>query len=133
MKTSKVLGLLSAGALAIWFAGCSSAKSSSPQPQSLPAMQMTPAAAGACEINAVKMCTEVGPTTPAEKTPLATSYPMSNMPDSVEFQIPAGQAVKLMCYYDPQHKAVLRGDATPESPLTENSVQYLKKQHFCMN
>jgi hypothetical protein len=55
------------------------------------------------------------------------------MPDSVEFQIPAGQAIRLMCYYDPQHKSVLRGDATPESALTENSVEYLKKQHFCLN
>ncbi|HYL57959.1 MAG TPA: hypothetical protein VEU51_03740 [Candidatus Acidoferrales bacterium] len=132
MKTSRTFGL-AAGALAICFAGCSSAKSA-PPPTGLAAMQMTPAAAGACEINAVKMCTEVSPpTAPSEKVPLATSYPMSNMPDSVEFQIPAGQAVKLMCYYDPQHKSVLRGDATPESPLTEISVQYLKKQHFCMN
>ncbi len=132
MKTSKALGLLSAGAIAIWLAGCSSAKSSAP-PAGVAAMQMTPAATGACAINAVKMCNEVGTATPSEKVPLATSYPMSNMPDSVEFQIPAGQAIKLMCYYDPQHKSVLRGDATPESTLTENSVQYLKKQHFCLN
>ena len=125
-----------AAAVAIWIAGCSSSKS--PAPASGPAtMQMTPAAAGSCEINAVKMCSEVGAATPASaaraNVPTASSYATQNMPDSVEFQIPAGQAIRLMCYYDPQHKSVLRGDATPEAALTENSVEYLKKQHFCLN
>ena len=134
MLNRKAWSLLLAAAVAIWVAGCSSSKA----PASGPAtMQMTPAAAGSCEINAVKMCTEVGGAIPASATranvPMASSYPTQNMPDSVEFQIPAGQAIKLMCYYDPQHKSVLRGDATPESALTENSIEYLKKQHFCLN
>jgi len=55
------------------------------------------------------------------------------MPTSVEFQIPAGQAIKLMCYYDPQGKSVYRADATPEAALTDNSVEYMKKQGFCTN
>ena len=56
-----------------------------------------------------------------------SSYGPPNMPDSIEFQIPAGQAIKLMCYYDPQHTSVYRADATPDSPLTDNSVEYMKK------
>ena len=136
MLNRKALRLLLATAVTIWIAGCSSSKSPAPA-SGLATTQMTPAAAGSCEINAVKMCTEVGGATPASSArtnvPMASSYPTQNMPDSVEFQIPAGQAIKLMCYYDPQHKSVLRGDATPESALTENSVEYLKKQHFCLN
>ena len=55
------------------------------------------------------------------------------MPDSVDFQIPAGQNIKLMCYFDSQRSAVYKADATPESPLTDNSVDYMKKQGFCSN
>jgi hypothetical protein len=92
-------------------------------------MQMTPAAAGSCKIDAIKMCQEEGGGPPPASA--ATSYGPPNMPTSVEFQIPAGQAIKLMCYYEPQHNTVYRADATPEAALTENSVEYMKKQGFC--
>ena len=95
-------------------------------------MQMTPAAAGSCKIDAIKMCQEEGGSAPTEpKTTM--SYGPPNMPTSVEFQIPAGQAIKLMCYYEPQHNSVYRADATPEAALTENSVEYMKKQGFCVS
>ena len=95
-------------------------------------MKMTPAAAGACKIDAIKMCQEEGGSAPSPQQP-TTSYGPPNMPTSVEFQIPAGQAIKLMCYYDPQHNSVYKADATPDAALTENSVEYMKKQGFCAN
>ena len=49
----------------------------------------------------------------------------------IKLQIPAGQAIKLMCYYDQPHTAVVRADATPQSELTDNSVAYMKSQGFC--
>ena len=62
-----------------------------------------------------------------------TSYGPPNLPDSYEFQIPAGQNIKLMCYYDPQHASVYRADATPDAALTGNSVEYMKQRGFCAN
>jgi len=44
-----------------------------------------------------------------------------------------GQAIKLMCYYDPQHTSVYRADATAQSALTANSVEYMKQRGFCIN
>ncbi|HYK64141.1 MAG TPA: hypothetical protein VEY94_04285 [Patescibacteria group bacterium] len=120
-------------------ASCSSNETQAP-PQATPppdvskmiGMQVTPAAAGACKIDAIKMCQETGGSAPAPP-PSTMSYGPPNMPTSVEFQIPAGQAIKLMCYYDPQGKSVYRADATPEAALTDNSVEYMKKQGFCTN
>lgn len=125
-------------AIAIWSAACSS--KTEPPRQGLASMQISPAPAGSCQIDAIKMCQA---TTGSEKAakpesasanmPMAGSYGPPNMPDSVEFQIPAGQAIKLMCYFDPQHSSVYRADATPEAALTDNSVDYMKKQGFCSN
>ena len=123
-------------AIAIIIASCSSKETQAP-PQvpdvsSMAGMSMTPAAAGACKIDAIKMCQQEGGSAPPP-APSLTSYGPPNMPTSVEFQIPAGQAIKLMCYYDPQHSSVYRADATPEAALTENSVEYMKKQGFCVS
>jgi hypothetical protein len=123
-------------ALAIWSAGCSS-KAEQPPAQGPAGMQMSTAPAGSCQIDAVKMCqaTGGGSQTAAQPAgaPMAGAYGPSNMPESVEFQIPAGQNIKLMCYYDSQRSAVYKADATPESALTDNSVDYMKKQGFCSN
>lgn len=100
-------------------------------------MQLSRAAAGSCEIDAVKMCQETEGTSAQTQrpatVPMASPYVAPNAPDSIEFQIPLGQAIKLMCYYDPQHKSVYRADASTDSALITNSVEYLKKQGFCMN
>ena len=117
-------------------ASCSSTETQAP-PQapdvsSMTGIQVTPAAAGACKIDAIKMCQETGGSA-TPPPPSTMTYGPPNMPTSVEFQIPAGQAIKLMCYYDPQGKSVYRADATPEAALTENSVEYMKKQGFCTN
>ena len=123
-------------AIAIWTAGCSSNKGPAPGME-LASMQMSPAPAGACQIDAVKMCQATDGTTASAQTassaPMPSSYGPPNMPDSVDFQIPAGQLIKLMCYYDPQHTSLYRANATPESALTGNSVDYMKKQGFCTN
>ena|ERR1700674_4427802 len=142
MRTSrnrKLIGLSSLAiivAIAIWSAGCSS-KTEQPPAQGPASMQMSTAPAGSCQIDAVKMCQATGggsqsAAQPAS-APMAGSYGPSNMPESVEFQIPAGQNIKLMCYYDSQHSSVYKADATPESALTDNSVDYMKKQGFCSN
>ncbi len=100
-------------------------------------MRLSPAAVGSCQIDAVKMCQVTEGSTAASSSkpataPMPSSYGPPNMPDSVEFQIPAGQAIKLMCYFDPQHTSVYRADATPESALTGNSVEYMQKRGFCI-
>jgi hypothetical protein len=75
----------------------------------------------------------IASTTPSSQPATTSSYGPSNMPESIDFQIPAGQTIKLMCYYDPQHSSVYRADATPQSALTGNSVEYMKKQGFCVS
>lgn len=83
----------------------------------------------------MKMCVATGggtaaPSSAPNNAEQATDASAS-MPDSIEFQIPAGQAIKLMCYYDPQHRSITRADGAAESPLTNNSVEYLNAQGFC--
>ncbi|MFZ2061888.1 MAG: hypothetical protein WAU82_12810 [Candidatus Binatus sp.] len=124
--------------IATCIASCSS-KQERPTPpgMDLASMQMKPAAPGSCRIDAIKMCQAVGGTAAPQTEQKATipmpSYGPPSLPDSIEFQIPAGQNIKLMCYYDPQHTSVYRADATPDAALTENSVEYMKKQGFCAN
>jgi hypothetical protein len=138
MMTKSTVMLTVLLTIATCAASCSS-KSDQPPGMDLASMQMSsmqmsPAPAGACQIDAVKMCqAEGGSSAPAAQkaTMPMSSYGPPNMPDSIEFQIPAGQTIKLMCYYDPQHTSVYRADATPQSALTGNSVEYMKKQGFC--
>jgi len=105
----------------------------------LTSVQLSPAPAGSCEIDAVKMCQVTGglsapaKSSPPATMPVASSSGAPNPPESVEFQIPLGQAIQLMCYYDSQHSSVYRADATAESALTVNSVEYMKQQGFCIN
>ena len=117
-------------------ASCSSKEEQAPQ-VNLPSMPLTSAAPSSCRIDAIKMCQTEGGSAPppAEQkaiTPMAT-YGPPNLPDSIEFQIPAGQNIKLMCYFDSQHTSVYRADATPEAALTTNSVEYMKKRGFCVS
>jgi hypothetical protein len=130
-----IAGLAILAAIATSIASCSS-KQDQPPGMDLARMQIPPAAVGSCQIDAVKMCQAEGGTAPPQVEQKATmpmqSYGPPNLPDSIEFQIPAGQAIKLMCYYDPQHNSVYRADATPDTPLTGNSVEYMKKQGFCV-
>ncbi len=135
MEKHYILRLAGAAALtlAICTASCSS-KNAQPPGMDLASMQISPATAGSCEIDAVKMCqAEGGSAAPSPQPSMMGSYGSPNAPESIEFQIPAGQAIKLMCYYDPQHNSVYRADATAQSPLTGNSVEYMKKQGFCTN
>ena len=134
----KLTGLWMIAAIAIWSAGCSS-KTETTGSGGGPIIggPVSTAAAGSCQIDAVKMCqaTGGGSQTAAQSAsaPMAGSYGPSNLPESVEFQIPAGQNIKLMCYYDSQHSSVYKADATPDSALTDSSVDYMKKQGFCSN
>ena len=124
------------GAAALWVAACSS-KKDLPPAAGLPATMTAPADPGSCSIDAFRMCDATGgdhsssSPQPASSNMPPSYYAPPSSPDTVEFQIPAGQAIKLMCYYDPQHKSVIRADATPETTLTAHSVEYLKSQKFC--
>src|SRR5712664_21324 len=135
-KLTRLSSLAIVMAITIWSVSCSSKSAPAPA-QGLASVQMSTAPAGSCQIDAVKMCqaTGGGSQTGAQSAsaPMAGSYGPSNLPESVEFQIPAGQSIKLMCYYDSQHSAVYKADATPDAALTDNSVDYMKKQGFCSN
>ena len=136
MRMGRIAGALTIlTMIATCTASCSS-KSEQPPGMNLTSMQMSPAAPGSCQIDAVKMCQAEGgnaaPQAEQKAAPPMTSYGPPNMPDSIEFQIPAGQNIKLMCYYDPQHTTVYRADATPDTPLTNNAVEYMKGQGFCV-
>ena len=133
----KIAGALSIlVAIATCAASCSSKQEQVPG-MNIPSMQISPAAPGSCQIDAIKMCQAEGGTAASQKEQQSAapmpSYGPSNQPDSIEFQIPAGQTIKLMCYYDPQHASVYRADATPDSALTTNSVEYMKKRGFCVS
>ena len=118
-------------ALAVSIAGCASHKG--PDATRFPAITLAPA--GSCEIDAMRMCVATGGATAAPSSsadnPGQAAGGIAPMPDSIEFLIPAGQAIKLMCYYDPQHRSITRADAAVEAPLTNNSVEYLNAQGFC--
>ena len=133
----KIAGALSIlVAIATCTASCSSNEQQAPG-MNIPTMQISPAAPGSCQIDAIKMCQAEGGTAASQKEQQSAapmpSYGPSNQPDSIEFQIPAGQNIKLMCYFDPQHASVYRADATPDAALTANSVEYMKKQGFCVS
>jgi len=124
-------------AMAICVASCSSSNAPAPQ-TGFESMQLSPAAAGSCDIDAFKMCqlldgssAGAAPSQTAS-TQMPSSYGPPNIPDSLEFQIPAGQSLKLACYFDPQHTSLYRANATADSPLTGNSVEYMKQHGFCV-
>jgi len=135
-KCTGIWSLAIFAAIAISSFGCSS-KTDTPGSDGGPHIGMVAAPAGNCQIDAVKMCQATGggsqAATNQASAPMAGSYGPSNLPESVEFQIPAGQSIKLMCYYDSNHSSVYKADATPDAALTDNSVDYMKKQGFCSN
>ena len=132
------LSAIAASVIAICVASCSSQDAPPAAEIRVPNIQLSPAPAGSCQIDGVKMCQVtdgfssalVPQTPPASK---ASSLEPPASPDSLEFQIPAGQTINLLCYYDAQHKSLARAEATAESPLTGNSVQYMKQHGFCSN
>ena len=123
-------------AMAICVASCSSNNAPAPQ-TGFESMQLSPAAAGSCDIDAFKMCqlldgSSAAASSQTASTQMPSSYGPPNIPDSLEFQIPAGQSLKLACYFDPQHTSLYRANATADSPLTGNSVEYMKQHGFCV-
>jgi hypothetical protein len=121
-------------AMALILTACSS-KEAPPGAPVIPNLKIALAPPGSCNIDAAKMCNSIGGLS-GQRSAVApsaaqTTYANATTPESVDFQIPAGQAIKLMCYYDQQHTAIVRADATPESQLTDNSAAYLKSQGFC--
>ncbi len=100
-----------------------------------------PAAGGGtaeCKIDAVKICQSTGGGAPAKNAPQMAmpqtgGYGTSSaaLPETIEFTIPAGPTLQLMCYYDPQHGKVTRADVANQVAMTPTTVKYLKDQGFC--
>src|ERR1017187_6465659 len=144
MTEHRIVRLAGTGALAFIVAtaicttSCSSKKPQSPG-MGLASIQLSTAAAGSCEIDAVKMCQITGglaaaaPSSHPATIPMASSHAPPSVPESVEFQIPLGQTINLKCYYDAQHHSIYRADATAQSALTVNSVEYMKQRGYCIN
>jgi hypothetical protein len=132
VKRSSGSPLVVATAVAMLVFACASQNSSAPQ-----AVAGVPSRDATCNIDARKMCAAIdkgpGGNTAASAPPLSQSYGTATMPDSLDFQIPAGPEVRLMCYFDPQHLTIARADATPKTPLDANAVKYLKEQGFCVS
>src|SRR5271157_5075475 len=79
-------------AIATCAVSCSS-QNAQPAGMDLANMQISPAATGSCQIDAVKMCQAEGSSSaapPSQPSPM-TSYGPANIPESIDFQIPAGQ------------------------------------------
>jgi len=106
-------------------------------PPAPPAVGGTESTDATCNIDARKMCAAIDKgsrgAAAASAPPLSQSYAGAAMPDSIDFQLPTGPEVRLMCYFDPQHVTVARADATPKAPLDANAVKYLKAQGFCVS
>ena len=144
MTEHRILRLAGTGALAFIVAtaicttSCSSKKPQAPG-MGLASIQLSPAAADSCEIDAIRMCQVTGglaaaaPSSHPATIPMASSHVPPSAPESVEFQIPLGQTINLKCYYDAQHNSIYRADATAESALTVNSVEYMKQRGYCIN
>ena len=142
MTAHRSLRFTGTGAIALIVAAltaitsCSSNNAQSPG-SNLANVQLSPAPAGSCEIDAVKMCQVTGglaaPAPHPATTPAASPNALPSVPESVEFQIPMGQTIKLRCYYDPTRTSIYRADAAADAALTGNSVEYMKKQGFCVN
>ncbi|HUO05037.1 MAG TPA: hypothetical protein VMU16_07540 [Candidatus Binataceae bacterium] len=91
--------------------------------------KLKPAPAGSCVIDAVRMCNDLAG---GGGTPQRTGSPdMPSLPESLDFQIPAGQSIKLTCYFQPGSGAAVKANARADAPLTDNSVAYLRSQKFC--
>ncbi len=142
MTAHRILRFAGTGVIALIVAaatGITSCSSHNPQSpgSNLANVQLSPAPAGSCQIDAVKICQVTGglaaPAPHPATTPAASPSGLPSIPESVEFQIPMGQTIKLMCYYDPQRTSVYRADAAADAALTGNSVEYMKKQGFCVN
>ncbi len=132
MKLSSALYLILVGAIVSQLPACANQQNPAP-----PAVAGTPSTDTTCNIDARKMCAAIdkgaASTSSSSAPPLSQSYGSAAMPDSIDFQIPAGPEVRLMCYFDPQHVTVARADATPKTPLDANAVKYLKEQGFCVS
>ncbi len=138
LRLAGTLALAFIVATAICTTSCSSKQPQTPG-MDLTSMHLSPAPAGSCKIDAVKMCQVTGgfaapaPSSQPATMPTASSYAARKAPESVEFQIPMGQTIQLKCYYDLQRNLIYRADATAESALTGNSVEYMKQRGLCIN
>jgi hypothetical protein len=136
MRSFNMIALGSVAAmLALGAAACASS-AAAPQTTVSASATQTGAPAGDCKIDAVKICQTEGGGAAKNPEPMAAGqmgYGASSatMPDTIEFSIPAGPTLQLMCYYDPQHSKVMRADIANQVAMNAATVKYLKDQGFC--
>lgn len=132
MNRNSIVSWALIAALSISIAGCGSTAANTAPPAA------TAADTGGCQIDAAKICQATGPkadTGSAMTMPPAVSYGPApgTLPQTVQFDIPAGPSLQVMCYYDPQHGGVSHADLANAPPMTPATVKYLRDQHFCAN
>ncbi len=100
-----------------------------------PVTSAAAAPAGDCKIDAVKMCQAASgnpqPSTVPKATGMGYGASSGTMPDTIQFDIPNGPSLQLMCYYDPQHTAITRAEIANEVAMSAATVKYLRTQKFC--
>src|SRR5580658_10603401 len=127
---SKIATAVLAASIAMGAGGCASSTAS---PAVAPAAS---ADAGTCKIDPVKICEATNgrqaSTTPAPSAPTMGMYGSQAIPpETVQFEVPLGPTIQVMCYYDPQHATVSRADVANQPALTSDTVKYLRDHHFC--
>jgi len=92
-------------------------------------------AAGSCNVDSVKVCTEAQTAGTLEAPQPAVGYTttQSAMPDTAHLAIPNGPTVQVMCYYNPQHTSLGKTDWTSSSELDANATQYLQSKGYCVH
>jgi hypothetical protein len=87
----------------------------------------------ACEADPSKICLAISAA--KQPSPAATAmgapYASSNLPETLLLDIPGGPTIQVMCYYNPQHSALLRAELSSEQQLDEVGVKYLREKKFC--
>ncbi|MGH7947820.1 MAG: hypothetical protein ACREQF_01140, partial [Candidatus Binataceae bacterium] len=92
-----------------------------------------PAAATACEPDASKICLAISATSKPSPavTSMGTPYASSNLPETLVLDIPGGPTIQVMCYYNPQHSALLRAELSAQPKLDDAGVKYLREKKLC--
>ncbi|HEY6417880.1 MAG TPA: hypothetical protein VIX59_02660 [Candidatus Binataceae bacterium] len=126
----KIASMVLAASIAAWAGGCASntANNASSSPAT--------AEAGGCKIDPVKICEASSgrhaSTAPMPSAPTMGMYGSRAIPpETVQFEVPLGPTIQVMCYYDPQHATVSRADIANQPALTPDTVKYLRDHHFC--
>ncbi len=125
------------GIIAVCLSACASQPASAPA-AAAPATPAASSARGDCQIDPIKICQATQGSSKAQEQKVMPAMPMGTYgaspvapPETIQFDIPNGPSLQVMCYYNPQHTAVTRADLATQVAQTSDTVTYLRKQGFC--